>query len=78
MPTSTDVIKIVAEHLGLNPEDLDRQTLLQEDLGLGPIQLNDLLSELSLKFNITFDTTEAENLHNIEDLISLIEDNLLD
>lgn len=51
---------------------------IQEDLGLGPIELNDLLSNLSQKFNISFDTHEVENLHKIEDLISLVEDNLID
>ena len=77
-PTSLDIIKAIAEHLALSPEDLDRDALLQEDLGLGPIELNDLLTTLSQKFNITFEAAEVENLHKIEDLISLVEDNLLD
>lgn len=78
MPTSGDIIKAIAEHLGLNPEDLDRHALLEDELGLGPIELNDLLSNLSQKFNVSFETTELENLHKIEDLVSLVEDNLLD
>lgn len=76
-PTSVDIIKSIAEHLALNPEDLDKQTLLREELNLGPIELNDLLADLSHKFNITFDPQDAENLHKVEDLISLVEDNLL-
>lgn len=75
--TSTEIIKAIAEHLTLNPEDLDRHALLREELGLGPIELNDLLGSLSHKFNITFDATEVKNLHKVEDLISLVEDNLL-
>lgn len=78
MPTAADIVKAIAEHLGLNPEDLDRNALLREELGLGLIELNDLLADLSLKFNITFDPKELQNLHKIEDLISLVEDNLLD
>lgn len=77
-PTSLEIIKTIAEHLGLNPEDLDRHALLREELNLGPIELNDLLSALSNKFNITFDPTEVSTLKKVEDLIVLVEDNLLD
>lgn len=77
-PTSADIIKTIAEHLGLNPEDLDRHALLREELGLGPIELNDLLSTLSHKFNIRFEVSEVKNLQKVEDLLSLVEDNLLD
>lgn len=78
MPTSTEIITAIAEHLGLNPEDLDRHALLKEELSLGPIELNDLLLDLCQKFNVTFDSDDMENLHRVEDLISLVEDNLLD
>lgn len=78
MPTSQDITAAIAEHLGLSPEDLDRQSLLQEDLGLGPIELNDLLSTLSQKFNITFEPEGVEDLHKLEDLVLLVEDSLLD
>lgn len=77
MTTQAEVIKVIAENLGLNPEDLDRNTLLKEELGLDPIGLNDLLVNLSQRFNISFDPQDAENLHKVEDLISLVEDNLL-
>ncbi len=78
MPTSTDILKAIAEHLGLNPEDIDKHALLREELGLGPIELNDLLSNLSQKYSINFEPQDVRNLHNIEDLIVLVEDNLLD
>ncbi len=77
-PTAIEVIKIMAEQLALNPEDIDRHTLIREELNLGPIELNDLLAELSHKFSITFDPQEVEHLNKVEDLISLVEDNLLD
>ena len=78
MPTSQDITKAIAEHLGLSSEDLDRDALLKEDLGLGPIELNDLLSDISKKFNISFDPVEIETLNKIEDLIVIVEDNLID
>lgn len=77
-PSAAEIIKTIAEHLGLNSEDLDRHALLREELGLNSIELNDLLSELSQKFGVAFKPEEVENLQRIEDLVNLVEDNLLD
>lgn len=77
MPTSSDIIKAIAEHLGLSPEDLDPQADLREELNLGPIELNDLLNHLQKQFNVDFDPQDAENLEKVEDLVVLVEDNLI-
>lgn len=78
MVQEQQIIEAIAEHLGLSPEDLDRRALLREELNLGPIELNDLLSHLSQKFNVTFEPDETDDLKKVEDLIVLIEDNLLE
>ncbi|MDO8619030.1 MAG: acyl carrier protein [Candidatus Daviesbacteria bacterium] len=78
MSDEKQIIQAIAEHLGLSPEDLDRQSLLQEDLGLGPVELNDLLNGLATKFDVIFTPEETENLEKVEDLIVLVEDNLLE
>jgi len=72
------IIQAIAEHLGLSVEDLDRHASLREELNLGPIELNDLLSDLSRKFDVSFNQEEIENLKRIDDIIVLIEDNLLE
>ena len=78
MPTEVEIIKAIAEHLGLSPEDLDRHALLLEELGLGLVELNDLLSYLSQKFDVSFTPADTEDLKKVEDLIVLVEDNLLE
>lgn len=78
MNQETKILQEIAEHLGLSIEDLDRHALLREELNLGPIELHDLLSDLSQKFDISFNPEEVEDLKRIDDLIVLIEDNLLD
>lgn len=78
MPTTNDIVQAIAEHLSLSPEDLDRHADLKDELGLGPIELNDLLSHLSRKFNVSFESEDVEGLKKIDDLVSLVEDNLLD
>lgn len=78
MNKEAEILQAIAEHLGLSPEDLDRRALLQEELNLGPIEINDLLAYLSQKFDITFEPDEVEDLKRIDDLIVVIEDNLLE
>lgn len=78
METEVQITQAIAEHLGLSSEDLDKGALLREDLGLGPLELNDLLSNLSQKFNVSFELDEIKNLKKLSDLIVLVEDNLID
>ncbi|MBI3103647.1 acyl carrier protein [Candidatus Daviesbacteria bacterium] len=78
MNTEAQIIQAIAEHLGLNPEDLDRGASLRDELNLGPIELNDLFSDLSQKFHVSFEPSEVESIQKVDDLIVLIEDNLLD
>ena len=78
MTTEKQIIQAIAEHLGVSVEDLDRHALLREELDLGPIELNDLLVDLSQKFDVSSDSSDIEGLRKIDDLIVLIEDNLLD
>ncbi|MBI2018664.1 acyl carrier protein [Candidatus Daviesbacteria bacterium] len=73
-----EILQAITEHLGLSVEDIDRNALLREDLSLGPIELNDLLNNLSQKFKITFDPSDVDGLKKVEDIIVLVEDNLLE
>ena len=72
------IFQTIAEYLGISPEDVERDALLREDLNLGPIELNDLLHNLSQKFNINFIPSEVDNLKKVEDIIVMVEDNLLE
>lgn len=76
--TSIEIIKAISEHLGVNPDDIEKDALLHEDLGLNTIELNDLLSFLSEKFSVSFDPNEAQAIETIEDLIHMTEDSMLD
>ena len=78
MNTERKILQIIADYLGVSPEDIDKEASLRDDLGLGPIELNDLLSELSTKFEISFDSEDIEGLQTVDDLVMLIEDNLLE
>lgn len=72
------ILQAIADHLGLSVEDLDRHASLRDELNLGPIELNDLLTELAEKFDVTFDPEDMEDLKKVDDIIVLVEDNLLE
>lgn len=78
MTSQRDIIQAIADHLGLTPEDIDKSSHLQDDLGLGPVELTDLLNDLSVKFDIVFSPEDTDNLQTVEDLIVLVEDNLIE
>lgn len=77
MNTERKILQVIADYLGVSIEDIDKQAQLREDLGLGPIELNDLLQNLSTEFDITFDSEDIEGLQKLDDLVMLVEDNLL-
>lgn len=68
------VIEEIAKHLGITVADIDVHASLAEDLGLGPIELADLLSAISARFNITFDSTDIIELHSVSNIIEAVED----
>ena len=78
MQPEKKILQAIADHLGLSVEDIDRNADLQTELGLGPVELNDLLNELSQKFDVILDPTETEHLQKVEDIVVLIEDNLIE
>lgn len=68
------IIAEIAKHLAVTPADIDANATLSEDLGLGPVEVADLLSYLSSQFHVTFDQSEVENLLSVHDIIVAIED----
>lgn len=78
MQNIIEIKQTIAEHLGFPAEELDLDARLREDLGLGPLELNDLLTEISKKFDMTFSSTDVEDIKTMGDLLVLVEDNLIE
>lgn len=72
------IIEAIAESLALPIADIDLHASLQDDLGLNPIQIADLLHYLANRFTIIFDPTETQQIRTVSNLIDLIEDKLLE
>lgn len=78
MDQQKEIIDEIAKHLGVTSADIDMTASLKDDLGLGPIEIADLLNALADKFQITFDPTDTEDLETINDLVVVVEDLLIE
>lgn len=72
------IIEVMAETLGLPVGDIDMDSSLQDDLGLNPVEIADLLHTFSDKFQIIFEPSEIEHIKSVGNLIELIEDKSLE
>lgn len=78
MSDQKKIIEAIAENLGLPVADIDLESHLQDDLGLNPVEIADLLGSLSDTFNIVFEASEPSQVKTVGDLIELVEDKLLE
>ena len=78
MADQQQIIESIADNLALPTSDIDMDSHLQDDLGLNPVEVADLLGNLSRKFGIVFDPLEIESIKTVGNLVELIEDKLLE
>ena len=50
MINQKEIMEAIADYLGIVASDIDKHANLREDLNLGPIELNDLLSDFVNRF----------------------------
>src|SRR5213596_2092335 len=67
------VIEIVCENLGVNKEQVTRQTSFQEDVGADSLDIVELVMELEEEFEITIPDEEAEKIKTVGQAIDYIE-----
>src|SRR4051812_33776265 len=67
------VIDIVCENLGVNKEQVTRQTSFQEDVGADSLDIVELVMELEEEFEITIPDDQAEKIKTVGEAIDYIE-----
>lgn len=70
----TEVIAEIAKHLGVTPQDIDINAGMSDDLGLGPVEMADLLAAISLKFSVNFTSADLISMKTVHDLVVAVED----
>lgn len=67
------VIDLVCEHLGVNKEQVSRQTSFQDDVGADSLDIVELVMELEEEFEITIPDDQAEKIKTVGEAIDYIE-----
>jgi acyl carrier protein len=67
------VIEIVCENLGVNREQVTRQTSFQEDVGADSLDIVELVMELEEEFEITIPEEHADKIKTVGEAIDYIE-----
>lgn len=69
-----EVIGEIAKHLGVTPQDIDINAGMSDDLGLGPVEMADLLAAISQKFAVNFTSADLASIKTVHDLVVSVED----
>jgi len=67
------VIDIVCENLGVNRDQVTRQTSFQEDVGADSLDIVELVMELEEEFDIQIPDDQAEKIKTVGEAIDYIE-----
>ena len=70
-----ELIKIIAEELSVDEEQVTMEANLQDDLGADSLDAIQLIMSIENEFDISIPETEIDNLKTVADLLKYIEDN---
>ena len=71
--TEERIIQIVCDNLGVNKEQVTRNTSFQEDIGADSLDIVELVMELEEEFEITIPDDQAEKIKTVGEAIDYIE-----
>jgi acyl carrier protein len=74
--TEERVIDIVCENLGVNKDQVTRNTSFIEDVGADSLDIVELVMELEEEFEITIPDEQAEKIKTVGEAIDYIENEL--
>lgn len=66
------VKEIVANILGINPEEITMESSFVDDLGADSLDVVELIMDLQDEFNIEIPDEEAEKVKNVGDVVNYI------
>lgn len=67
------VKKIVADHLGVDEANVNKDATFKEDLGADSLDVVELVMELEDEFDLEISDEEAEKIQTVGDVINYIE-----
>ncbi|MDD3586625.1 MAG: acyl carrier protein [Thermoguttaceae bacterium] len=73
MTTEDKVIDIIAEQLGVDKANINRNTDIANDLGADSLDIAELLIEFEEQFDIDIDEENAQNISTVGQVIDQIQ-----
>lgn len=67
-----EIIGIIINHTGLDPEDVADSSYFEDDLNVGPLELLDILATIEETYSIVFDEDEKKSIESVMDLVELV------
>jgi len=74
MPADDKIRKIIAEQLGVKPEEVTPEASFVNDLGADSLDNVELIMALEEEFNIEIPDDDAERIKTVGDIIKYIDD----
>jgi len=69
--TASKIVSIIAEKLHIDVNAVNPQSTLQ-DLGADSLDMVDIIMKIEEEFGIEINDEDAENLHNVQDVINYV------
>lgn len=67
-----EVRNIIAQSLGVDPQDIDETSILGQDLGLSAADIAEIITIVNQKYETEIDTDEAADAKTVEELFEII------
>ena len=74
MSTEQEVIDIVVEQLGVDRNEVKKESLLVEDLNADSLDLTELIMTLEERFNCDFPEEDATKIKTVSDIVTYLND----
>lgn len=72
MDTAKKLLQIVAEQLGLNEEEIQKESALIDDLGADSLDIVELVMALEEEFEMEIPDEDAEKIVTIQDMLDYV------
>lgn len=70
------IANLIADHLDLEPDELDEGSFLMDDLGAGPYELEELANLLAEEFDIEVTEEDYESWETVSDVVHFVAEKL--
>ena len=72
-----ELVKIVAEHFGSAPEEIQDESILEQDFFADSLDIVELFMKIEKQFDIPISDQAAEKIRTFGDLVALVEKKVL-